>query len=152
MGRRILRILIPKQVDNSLPCGKWMWIAFGLITLVSLFRSLVHMFLPDGGAGSIAGIDMAVSGAEGIIFAFGLWGSSQLILGFIQLLVFFRYRSLVPLMTLLVIVEVILRIWIGAIKPVDFADKPPGAIGNWIMLGLGVIMLTWCFFGSAIND
>ena len=151
MAREILRVLIPKQVDNSLPCGKLLGVIFALITLVSLFRSLVHMFSADGGAGSIAGLNMAVSGAEGIIFAFGLWGSSQLILALLQLLVLIQYRSLIPLMILLVILEVLFRMLIGAIKPVYFASTPPGAIGNWVMLGLGVIMLAWCIFAGIKN-
>jgi len=34
---------------------------------------------PDGGAGSITGMDISVAGARGIIFAFALWESAQLI-------------------------------------------------------------------------
>jgi len=89
-------------------------------------------------------MSLAGPNGSGIIFAFGLWGSSQLILALIQVLVSFRYRSLVPLMYLLIILEVFFRMLIGAIKPVDFAGTPPGAIGNWILLALGVMMLGWC--------
>ena len=124
-----------------------------MITLVSLFRSLVHMFSGDGGAGSIAGMNLAFPGGEGIIFAFGLWGSSQLILALIQLLVCFRYRSLVPLMYLFLILEILLRIWIGVIKPVEFAGSPPGAVGNWVVLALSVVMLVWCIIrGKPIHQ
>lgn len=97
-------------------------------------------------------MDMAVAGAEGIIFAFGLWGSSQLILALLQLVVLIRYRSLIPLMILLIILEVLSRMLIGAIKPVNFANTPPGAVGNWVMLGLGMIMLAWCILSSIRND
>ncbi len=151
MINRFVQTLFPKQAKNTLPCGKMPWIVFVLITLLSLFRSLVHMFAADGGAGSIAGMDLAGPGGHGVIFAFGLWGSSQLILALIQLLVSFRYRSLVPLMYLLLVLEVFLRILIGAIKPVDFTATPPGAIGNWFILALGAIMLGWCFFKGDEN-
>ncbi len=103
------------------------------------------MFAPDGGAGSIAGIDLTVSGARGIIFAFGLWGSAQLLFGLFQLLIIIRYRSLVPLMYLFIVLEIILRILIGWFKPVDFQQVPPGALGNWIILPLSALMFGLCF-------
>ncbi len=86
-------------------------------------------------------MDLSVGGAGGIIFAFALWGSSQLLFALIQLLVIFRYRSLVPLMYLMLILEVLLRELIGYMKPVTFAHTPPGAIGNQLILPLAVVML-----------
>ena len=47
-------------------------------------RSCTHIFSSDGGAGSIAGMDLTVAGADGIIFAFALWGSSQLLFAIMQ--------------------------------------------------------------------
>lgn len=82
-----------------------------------------------------------MSGATGIVFAFGLWGTAQLVYGFIQLAVAFRYRSLVPAMYLLLAVETLLRILVGHLKPVTFAHTPPGAIGNYIMLPLSLVMI-----------
>ena len=38
-------------------------------------RSSIRLLAPDGGAGLIAGMDLSVAGAPGIIFAFALWGS-----------------------------------------------------------------------------
>jgi len=119
--------------------------SFAVIVLVSMIRSLIHIFAPDGGAGSIAGIDLTVTGAQGIVFAFGLWGSSQFLMSLFKLLVIIRYRSLIPLMYLFVILEIILRIIIGGIKPVEFQHIPPGAIGNWVILPLAALMFTLCF-------
>ena len=114
---------------------------FALYAIVSLVRSCIHLLAPDGGAGSIAGMDLSVAGADGIIFAFALWGSSQLILAVIQLLVVFRYRSFVPFMYLMLMLEVLLRELVGKTKPVTFADTPPGAIGNQLILPLAALML-----------
>jgi hypothetical protein len=97
--------------------------------------------VPDGGAGSIAGMDLSVPGAPGIVFAFGLWGSAQLVYALVQLAVAFRYRSLVPAMYLLLAVETLLRMLVGHLKPVTFAHTPPGATGNYIMLPLALVML-----------
>ncbi len=58
-------------------------------------------------------MDLSVDGASGIVFAFALWGSSQLIYALIQLLVAFHYRSLVPFMWLLVIWKFYGANWLG---------------------------------------
>jgi hypothetical protein len=82
-----------------------------------------------------------VAGASGITFAFALWGTAQLVYALMQLAVAFRYRSLVPAMYLLLFVETLLRMLVGHLKPVTFAHTPPGAIGNYVMLPLSLLML-----------
>jgi hypothetical protein len=113
---------------------------FKLIAIASTIRSFIHVLAPDGGAGSIAGMDLS-AGAPGIIFAFGLWGSAQLIYAVIQLVVAFRYRALVPFMYVLLMLETLLRELVGHIKPVIFAHRPPGAIGDYAVLPLAALML-----------
>jgi apolipoprotein D and lipocalin family protein len=54
------------------------------MAIVSTLRSCIHLLAPDGGAGSIAGMDLSVAGARGIIFSFALWGSALLVSAFIQ--------------------------------------------------------------------
>jgi hypothetical protein len=137
----ILQKLFPAEVNSNARGHKLPLVVFSLIAVVSTIRSCIHLFAPDGGAGSIAGMDLSVSGADGIIFAFALWGSSQLIYALIQLLVAFRYRSLVPFMYLLLILETLLRMLVGSMKPVAFSHTPPGALGNYIILPLALIML-----------
>lgn len=145
MVRQFIERLLPKKADNRFPGLRLSYYVFILLTSVGMVRSLIHLFAPDGGAGSIAGIDLTGSGAEAVVFAFGLWGSAQLLLSLIQLLVALRYRSLVPLMYLLIVVEILLRMIVGWTKPVDFQHLPPGALGNWIILPLAGIMFVLCF-------
>jgi hypothetical protein len=102
--------------------------------VISAVRSCIHILAPDGGAGSIAGMDLSVAGADGIIFSFALWGSSQLIYALIRLAVTFRYRSLIPAMYVLLMLGTLLRMLVGRIKPVTFSHAPPGAIANYIIL------------------
>ena len=137
-------ILLPQAADNRLRGSKLPLYLFILTAFVSTVRSLIHLLAPDGGAGSIAGMDLSVQGANGIIFAFSLWGSAQLIYALIQLVVAFRYRSLVPLMWLLIVLETLLRVLVGRMKPVHFAHTPPGAIGNYVYLPLAILMLSMC--------
>jgi hypothetical protein len=149
--RAILEILFPSTIDNNIHGSRLPIIIFTLYAIVSTIRSCIHLFAPDGGAGSIAGMDLTVAGANEVIFAFALWGSSQLLLALIQVLVVIRYRSLVPFMYILLILEVLLRELVGYLKPVTFDHTPPGAIGNHIVLLLSVLMLILSLW-SAINQ
>lgn len=105
--------ILPRTADNGYtghPVARWTFLA---LSIVSIGRSCIHLLAPDGGAGSIAGIDLANGGAESIVFTFALWGLSQLIYGLIQLLVALRFRTLILLMYLLpvAVVLLVLSLW-----------------------------------------
>lgn len=146
--KALLELLLPTRIDNTVHGMKLPFYAFALYAIVSAVRSCIHLLSPDGGAGSIAGIDLSVAGADGIIFAFALWGSSQLLFAMIQLLVVIRYRSLVPFMWLMLILEGLLRQLVGMMRPVTFTHTPPGAIGNQVVLPLATLMLVWSLWSA----
>lgn len=133
--------MLPAHADNIILGWKLPFYVFVVVAVISTVRSLIHLLAPDGGAGSIAGMDLSVPGANGIVFAFALWGSAQLVYALIQWLVIFRYQSLVPLMWAVLILETLLRMLVGRTKPVAFAHKPPGTIGNYVLLPLAALML-----------
>jgi len=114
-----------------------------LIAFVSTARSLVHLLAPDGGAGVIAGIDVAVQGGANIIALFGQWGAVQLILALFYWLAILRYRFLVPAMLGVVVIEQLLRLGVGWLKPLQVSRPPPGAIGSELLLPLAVIAFVW---------
>lgn len=145
----LLATLLPLPADNTMRGPKLPYAVFSVLAAVSTVRSGIHLLAPDGGAGSIAGMDLSVPGADGIIFAFALWGGSQLIYALVQLAVAFRYRSLVPFFYLLLILETLVRMLVGRMKPVHFAHTPPGAIGNQIILPLAILMLGLCFLSPS---
>ncbi len=143
-----LSILLPDKADNTLAGSKLPLYIFILIAAVGTVRSGIHIFSGDGGAGSIAGMDLAVTGASEVIFAFALWGSEQLIYALVQWVVILRYRSLVPLMWIVQLLETLGRMLVGRIKPVSFAHTPPGAYGNYVILALSVLMLALCLWSG----
>jgi hypothetical protein len=146
--KEIFETLLPAKIDNTIRGTKIPVYIFALYALLSTVRSCIHLLSPDGGAGTIAGLNLSVAGADGIIFAFALWGSSQLLFAIIQLLVVIRYRSLVPFMWLMLILEVLLRQLVGTMKPVTFAHTPPGAIGNQLVLPLAALILAWSVWSA----
>ena len=136
--------LLPAQIDNHYRGLKISQYAFFLITAVTLVRSLIHVFAPDGGAQSIATIPLDSYSAEAastVILMFSLWGLSQLLMGIVYLGVSLKYRSLIPAMYVLVIFEYAMRIVIGQKKPILTTGTAPGSIGSWIMVPVCAVLL-----------
>ncbi len=138
---RPCRTLLPVTAGNDNPGPKLANIVFLLLAIVGIARSCIHIFSPDGGAGVIAGLDVAVAGGDGIVFAFALWGGAQLLLSIVQVTVNFRYKNLIPFMYGLLIAEVFLRMLAGWLHPVTFSHVPPGAVANYIVLAVAIVML-----------
>jgi hypothetical protein len=138
--RDVLNRIFPKAVDNDYRGAKIALWVFTVLAMVSTARSFIHFLAPDGGAGIIAGLDLT-KGGENIVFAFGLWGLSQLLYALIQLLVALRYRKLIPLFYLMLLIETLGRMAVGAMKPpVLLQGTPPGGIANYILVPLSMIM------------
>lgn len=136
--------IFPKQIDNNYTGHSLAKYVFVLITIVTLVRSCIHMFAPDGGAQSIATIPLNVfshNAAETIILIFNLWGLSQAIIGIIYVIVIWRYQKLIPLMYLLMIVEYTFRMLFMFLKPIHLTGHAPGHTGDYIMIPLAIIML-----------
>jgi hypothetical protein len=86
--------------------------ARGLIFLAAgtIIPALIHIGLPDGGAGVIAGLDLTQGGATTIsLFAWA--GTTQLVWGLMLLAISVRYRSLVPLALTLLVIERMVHTW-----------------------------------------
>lgn len=136
--------IFPKQLNNAYrghPLAKWVFV---LLTVVTIGRSLVHVFAPDGGAHSIATIPLDTftpGGATAVIFVFSLWGLSQLLIGLMYAVVLWRYQAFIPFLYLLMMVEYGMRIVLGNLKPIETTETAPGAVGNFILLPLAAIML-----------
>mgnify|MGYP006279357669 CR=1 FL=1 len=114
---------------------------FAICTVASTLRSLIHIFAPDGGAGSIAGIEVSGPQALNLIAIFAQWGVSQLLLAVLGWVVIFRLRSLLSLMLAIQLVEMALRILVGHLKPIAVVSPPPGAYASWVLLPLTAVFL-----------
>ena len=136
--------IFPKQVSNDYQgkaIAKWVFVA---MTLLTIGRSLAHVFLPDGGAQSIATIPLEAyspGAAKVVVGMFAQWGLTQLMFGLLYVLVLWRYRSLIPLMWLFVAFEWLGRLLTGLVKPFETVDTAPGAVGNLVIPVLAVLML-----------
>jgi hypothetical protein len=116
--------------------------AFTIVYMLPITaRSLVHLLLPDGGAGSIATIDLSVTGGRNIIAIFGQWGAIQLLLAGLIWVLLLRYRGLLPLILAVLLLEPLLRAVSGYLKPLETLGVAPGAAFNMAVVPVLAIML-----------
>jgi hypothetical protein len=125
-----ITMILPKD-PSSYKGHKSIRIVTAFFLLVVLVRSCIHLFASDGGAKSIAGIDISVEGGENIIAIFHQWGAIQLILAALLLLLFFRYPGFTPLIVLTLAIDPIMRAISGQIAPLASEGTPPGEALNW---------------------
>lgn len=131
--------LLPASAEGRYKGVKLASTAFLLLTIAGIVRSLIHMFAEDGGAGSIAGIDLEVGGRDTIVGMFAMWGSSQFLLALMQLIVYVRYRSLIPLLYVLLWLEQVLRLGMGWLRPIGAQDAP-GEIASYVLIPLLIVL------------
>jgi hypothetical protein len=94
------------------------------VAVGTILPGCVHVFLPDGGAGTIAGLDLGPA-APTIVALFAWAGATQIALGLAMLGVALRYRSLVPPVLALVILERALHAVNGWILKPGSGHHPP---------------------------
>jgi hypothetical protein len=116
-------------------------IVTALYMFVVLVRSCIHLFASDGGAQSIAGIDITVAGGANIVAIFHQWGAMQLILIVLLFILFFRYPGFTPLILATLAIEPVMRFISGKISPIITEGTPPGENLNWPAFFLIVILL-----------
>lgn len=108
-----------------------------LFAVLTIVPAGIHSFLPDGGAGVIAGLDMAA--CRQLVVALFRWaGATQLVFGIVMLLAATRYRSFVPPVLLLLLLERglhAMHFWGGA--PPASGHRPPEHYG--LLVGLPLI-------------
>jgi hypothetical protein len=137
MGKLITKFEMTPRYQGS----RFSVIFLILLTSVTSLRSLAHVFLPDGGANSIAGLDVSVAGGSNLIAMFAQWGYTQLLLSVMIWGILIFARSLVPFALLVQTLDWGGRILVGQMKPVEVASPPPGEIGSYILLPLCLIAL-----------
>ena len=122
----------------------WVVALFGIL---NLFRGSVHTFLPDGGAGVIAGFDLSHA-RQTILFLFAVMGVDQLSIGVVDLIIAFRARALaLPALWFHTLQLTLAEIVFVLYKPAP--GRPPGAIGAPIVLVVLWLAIGWIYWSRA---
>ena len=138
--------LFPKKLHLQ---SLYVRLSFALITvftLVGVVRSLLHIFLPDGGAQLIATIPLDSFSEEAkavVIGMFALWGLSQLLSSLVYVYILMKRKEWLPFAWFLLLIEYASRWLVGQFKPIETVQTAPGAIGNYVFMLLSVVMLVW---------
>jgi hypothetical protein len=107
-----------------------------LFAVLNIGRGAIHSFAPDGGAHSIAGLDLGAE-AVTIVSLFATIGLMQIALGLFQLWVVLRGRALVlPVLALQTLQTVLGAVHLHWYRPLPVVV--PGAAFN---LGLAVLLI-----------
>jgi hypothetical protein len=138
--------LFPNKLNLQSIYVRLSFVLIFVFTLVGIVRSLLHIFLPDGGAQLIATIPLDSFSEEAkavVIGMFALWGLSQLLSSLVYIYILMKRKEWLPFAWLLLLIEYASRWLIGQFKPFETVQTAPGAIGNYVFMILSVVMLVW---------
>ncbi|HTP77894.1 MAG TPA: hypothetical protein VMJ73_13050 [Rhizomicrobium sp.] len=118
-------------------------IVLALMMLINFGRGCIHAFAPDGGAHSIAGLDLSQNG-QTILSLFAVMGFQQIVMGLFQLYVLAWRRELVAVALALQTIETafgVANLYFYRPMPVPV----PGAPFNAVLLALLVAATALAF-------
>ncbi len=136
--------LLPQRVDNTYRGYKLALWLFGTVVLMKLAMSLNSIFNGYVVASSADGIPLHTfpsAAAQTVVALFAIWGLANLMMCLLCILVLVRYRSAVPLMLALLLLEHLSRRLILQFLPMVRTGTPPGFFINVILLALMIVGL-----------
>jgi hypothetical protein len=136
--------LLPQCVDNTYRGYKLALWLFGAVVLMKLAMSLNSIFNGYMVASSADGIPLDTfpsAAAQTVVALFAIWGLAHLMICLLCILVLVRYRSMVPLMLALLLLEHLSRKLILQFVPIVRTGTPPGFYVNLGLLTLMIVGL-----------
>jgi len=135
---------LPQRVDNTYRGHKLALWLFALLVLMKVGISLNSIFNGYSVATSADGIPLDTftsAGARAVVSLFALLGLSQLMICLLCILVLARYRSMVPFMFALLLLEHLSRKLILQFLPIVRTGTPPGFFVNLVLLAVMIVGL-----------
>ena len=144
--------LLPSNINDKYTGSKIAYYGLFPIFAILIFRSLVHFLSESSGLVGIATIKEfpIIDGLDPnhLVYLFSsLWGATQLSLTLILLILFIKYKNLIPLIYFICLLDQCFRLTSGALHPLSedyYINTPPGVISNIPVL----IYLTIMFYLS----
>ncbi|MEX2182607.1 MAG: hypothetical protein WD771_11245 [Gemmatimonadaceae bacterium] len=137
----MLTRIFPKQVDNTHrghPAALWLLLVFILLKFTMSTNTMLNTRSVATGGDGIALETMTAEGAQVTLMLFALLALGQFVLALQAAVVLVRYRALIPLMYLLLLLEVIARRVLVTIHAVPRSDGTP--VGFYINIGLLILV------------
>ena len=152
--------LFPSRLNNRYEGSKIALYGLYPIFAIYIFRSLVHFLAENSGLVGIANIKVfPISDGlnpNNIIYLFAsLWGATQVSLTIVLLILFIKYKNLIPLIYLICLLDQCLRLISGYLHPLGedyYINTPPGIISNIPVLLYLILMFYLSLIGSTKHD
>ncbi len=136
--------LLPHRIDNTYRGHKLALWLFALLVLLKVTMSLNSIFNGYSVVTSADGIPLdtfPAAAAQAVVTLFAILGLSNLMICLLCMLVLVRYRSMIPFMFALLLLEHLSRRLIINLMPIVRSGTPPGSYVNLILLGLMIVGL-----------
>jgi hypothetical protein len=140
----MLKQIFPQRIDNIYrghPLALWLFIP---VVFMKTGIALGTIFNGRAAAQSADGIPLdsfGASGAAAVVALFAIWGLAQLVFSVLGVLALTRYRAMIPLLFVLLLLEHLARKWILLVKPIARTGAPPGPYINLVLLALMIVGL-----------
>ncbi len=138
----MLNTLLPPQVDNDYRGYRLALAFFAVIVLAKILMSVNCIFNGYTVATSADGLPLATYApacAQTVVSGFAAWGLMQLMLCAVCIAVLVRYRTLIPFMFLVLLLEHLIRQVIHHYLPVAKVGALPG---HWVNAALVALTIT----------
>ena len=152
--------LFPSDLNNQYKGSKFVHYGLYPIFAIYIFRSLVHFLAENSGLVGIATIrEFPITDGldpNNIIYLFAsLWGATQVSLTIILLILFIKYKNLIPLIYLICLLDQCFRLISGYLHPLHedyYINTPPGVISNIPVLLYLIFMFYLSLRGNSKYD
>lgn len=137
--------LLPRPIDNKYSGSKIALWLFGFIVFVHILQSVFVIVNGYSTAQAADGIPLETypaAAAQTIVALFIVGSVRRLIISLICAVVLFRYRSVVPLMFIVLGINYLGSQAVFQFVPLVRVGTPPGVIMNFIMFVLTLVGLT----------
>jgi len=145
----MIDLLLPRQIDNNYRGHRIALWLFGLVVLAKLAIGLGSIFNGYEAARSADGIPLDTftpAGAQAVVTLFALLGILHVTICLLCIVVLVRYRTMIPLMFALLLLEYLCRKLILQLMPIATAGGSPGGIINLVLVALmivGLLLSLW---------
>ena len=138
----MLERVLPSTADFTYRGSRISLWLLGLVLVLKLAIALGAIFNGHYAATVADGIPIdsyTTQGAQAFLSLLASLGLSQFMLAVFGIVVLARYRALVPLFLLLLLVEYVARKGVNAYLPIVRTDQAPGGAINWAIFGIIVL-------------
>ena len=147
--------LLPRALDNDYGGNRVaLWILGALVLMKGAMgiNSIVNGRMVATSADGIPLDSFGAAGAQAVTSFLALWGLALLLFSLLGVLALVRYRAMVPLVFLLLLLEHLGRKLILVQMPIATVGAPPAFSINVLLLGLTAVGLALSLAGRSKQD